>query len=191
MDMTEHDARLCGKLLIAMPGMGDIRFDQSVIFLCVHSEDGAMGLIVNKPSPELSFAELLEQLSIESDALPDAPRVYFGGPVELGRGFVLHSGDYVQDDSTLKVDTQFGMTASLDVLEDLAHGAGPKKALLALGYAGWGPGQLEEEIARNGWLIADASPELVFSNDDRGKWAAALKKLGIDPLLLSAAAGRA
>jgi len=191
MDMTENTVRLSGKLLIAMPGMGDSRFEKSLVFLCVHTEDGAMGLIVNKPSPELSFEELLDQLSIETDAMSRAPRVYFGGPVELGRGFVLHSGDYEQVDSTLMVDSEFGMTASLDVLEDLAQGTGPTRALLALGYAGWGPGQLESEIAHNGWLITDASHELVFSEDDQGKWSAALKKLGIDPLLLSSVGGSA
>ena len=191
MDNVEDTAHLAGKLLIAMPGMGDSRFEKSVIFLCVHSEDGAMGLIVNKPSSDLSFEELLEQLSIESERSGDAPRIHFGGPVELGRGFVLHSGEYAQSDSTLRVDEAFGMTASLDVLEDIARGSGPDRALLVLGYSGWGPGQLEHEIARNGWLIAEARPEVVFSEDNRGKWVAALRLLGIDPLLLSAAAGHA
>lgn len=191
MTKAEDTSHLSGKLLIAMPGMGDPRFEKSVVFLCVHSEDGAMGLIVNKPSGEMRFGDLLQQLSIESDELDPEPRIYFGGPVELGRGFVLHSGDYEQSDSTLRVDPAFGMTASIDVLEDLAHGVGPERAILALGYAGWGPGQLEGEIAENGWLIADASPDLVFSDNDQGKWTAALQALGIDPLLLSASAGRA
>jgi putative transcriptional regulator len=191
MKQADDTLHLTGKLLIAMPGMGDPRFDKSVVFLCVHSEDGAMGLIVNKPTEEMSFSELLEQLSIESGEIDRVPSIYFGGPVELGRGFVLHSGDYQQPDSTLKVDAGFGMTASLEVLEDLAQGTGPDRAILALGYAGWGPGQLEGEIAQNGWLISDATHALVFSEDDQGKWAAALKHLGIDPLLLSSAAGRA
>ena len=191
MTQPEETLHLTGKLLIAMPGMGDPRFEKSVVFLCVHSEDGSMGLIVNKPTEDMSFSDLLDQLSIESGEINAVPSVYFGGPVELGRGFVLHSGEYQQPDSTLRVDRTFGMTASLEVLEDLAQGVGPDRAILALGYAGWGPGQLEGEIAQNGWLIADANPTLVFSEDDQGKWTAALKELGIDPLLLSAAAGRA
>ncbi len=191
MDKTEDTTRLGGKLLIAMPGMGDARFHKSVIFLCAHSEDGAMGLIVNKPSPALCFDELLEQLSIESGARARSLPIYFGGPVELNRGFVLHSGDYLQSGNTIRVDEEFGMTASLEVLKALARGDGPQKALLALGYAGWGPGQLESEIARNSWLISDTSLELVFSSDDNGKWAGALGALGIDPRLLSTSAGRA
>lgn len=182
---------LSGKLLIAMPGMGDPRFEKSVIYLCAHSDDGAMGLIVNKPAPDLSFRNLLRQLDIPmSDASRDI-RVHFGGPVEHGRGFVLHSGDYESRNTTLKVDDRFGMTATLDILEAMASGAGPQSSLLALGYSGWGPGQLEAEIRQNGWLTCEASPEIVFSPDDNAKWARALKVLGIDPLSLSAAAGRA
>ena len=171
--------------------MGDPRFEKSVVFMCAHSEDGALGLIVNKPSPELEFATLLQQLDIDVGSPHRDIRVHFGGPVEHGRGFVLHSGDYDGNDSTLQVDDSFGMTATVDVLEDLARGTGPEAALLALGYSGWGPGQLEEEILQNGWLTCDASPDLVFSDNDDGKWEAALGELGIDPLLLSASAGRA
>ncbi|MBN2907514.1 MAG: YqgE/AlgH family protein [Rhodobacteraceae bacterium] len=183
---------LGGKLLIAMPGMGDPRFDKSVVFLCAHSDEGAMGLIVNKPMSQLSFAELLEQLDIPRD--PQAPdiRVHFGGPVEHGRGFVLHSGDYDGgSDATLRVDSRFGMTATLDVLQAIASGKGPKSVLLALGYAGWGPGQLEGEIGQNGWLTCDADPDLIFTGADARKWERALGTLGIDPLMLSSAAGRA
>ena len=187
------DAPLCltGKLLIAMPGMGDPRFDRSVVFLCAHSPREAMGLIVNKPAPGLGFRDLLAQLKIAPG--PDCAelKVHFGGPVEHGRGFVLHSADYTSNSSTLRVDDRFGMTATLDVLEDMARGQGPDRAMLMLGYAGWGPGQLEREIAQNGWLTAEASPELVFAPDDAGKWSRALASLGIDPLLLSAAAGHA
>jgi putative transcriptional regulator len=182
---------LSGKLLVAMPGMGDQRFDRSVIFLCAHSPDGAMGLIVNKPAPELTFGNLLKQLNIpRSDRSRDI-RVHFGGPVEHGRGFVLHSADYGGSDTTLKVDDRFGMTATIDILEALAKGEGPESSLLALGYSGWGPGQLEGEILRNGWLTCEASPDLVFASEDAAKWGRALRTLGIDPLMLSAAAGRA
>lgn len=182
---------LSGKLLIAMPGMGDPRFERSVIFVCAHSEDGAMGLVVNKPSPDLTFPKLLEQLSIESGGGGRDIRVYIGGPVENGRGFVLHSSDYASNSSTLEVDDTFGMTATLDILEDIARGRGPGAALLALGYAGWGPGQLEQEIAQNGWLTCDARADIVFSVDDTAKWVAALRSLGVDPVTLSGSAGRA
>ncbi|HMS95746.1 MAG TPA: YqgE/AlgH family protein [Tabrizicola sp.] len=182
---------LAGQILIAMPGMADPRFDRSVILICAHSEDGAMGLIVNKPADDLNFRDLLEQLSI-----PRAPqgrdiRVHMGGPVERGRGFVLHSADWQAGKATLTVPGGFGMTATLDILEALAKGKGPESALLALGYSGWGPGQLEAEIARNDWLTAEVPEGLVFGPEDSGKWAAALKGMGIDPLSLSAAAGRA
>jgi putative transcriptional regulator len=182
---------LTGQLLIAMPGMGDPRFERSVVYLCSHSDEGSMGLIVNKPTPDLPFKALLKQLEIDVGPAARQIRVHFGGPVENGRGFVLHSADYTGNDSTLKVDEAFGMTATLDILEELARGEGPDQALLALGYAGWGPGQLEGEIIQNGWLTADAEDTLVFASDDGSKWAGALKTLGIDPLTLSAAAGRA
>lgn len=182
---------LSSKLLIAMPGMGDPRFARSVVFLCAHSEDGAMGLIVNKPARDVKFADLLEQLSIDSAPEAKAPRIHFGGPVEHARGFVLHSAEYAASKSTLRIDDRFGMTATLDVLEDIARGEGPQSSLLALGYSGWGPGQLEGEIAANGWLVGDSSADLVFSADNGAKWSAALGSLGIDPLTLSAEAGRA
>lgn len=182
---------LAGQLLIAMPGMGDPRFEKSVVFLCAHSDDGAMGLIVNKPAPELSFSDLLEQLDISPGDKGRAIRVHIGGPVETGRGFVLHSADYACNDSTLRVDGRFGMTATLDILEDISQGHGPSACLLALGYAGWGPGQLESELARNGWLICPASPQVVFATSDARKWAAALNSMGISPSLLSSEGGRA
>jgi len=184
-------ADLGGKLLIAMPGMGDMRFDHSVVYLCAHSDEGSMGLIVNKPSFEVRFPELLNQLDIHAGGRDVAPPVHFGGPVELARGFVLHSSDYGVSDATLKVDDLFSMTATLEVLEDIAAGFGPERFLLALGYAGWGPGQLEDEIGANGWLTCDAPPDLVFSQDNDSKWEAALATLGIDPVLLSASAGHA
>ena len=182
---------LSGKLLIAMPGMGDPRFQRSVIYICAYSAEGAMGLIINKPATRLSFADLLQHLSIEKKEIGREIRVYFGGPVEHGRGFVLHSTDYTASEATLHVDDRFAMTATLDILEAIAGGDGPERSLLALGYAGWGPGQLEDEILANGWLICDAQPDLVFAEDNRGKWEAALGTLGVDPLTLSATAGRA
>lgn len=190
-DKPDAPLDLSGKLLIAMPGMGDPRFERSVVFMCAHSDDGAMGLIVNKPARDVKFADLLEQLSIDGAPEAKAPRIHFGGPVEHARGFVLHSADYEASTSTLRIDDRFGMTATLDVLEDIAKGSGPSSSLLALGYSGWGPGQLEDEISSNGWLIGDSSADLVFSADNGGKWSAALGSLGIDPISLSAAAGRA
>ena len=189
--MEDDQNSLDGQLLIAMPGMGDPRFERSVIFMCAHSEDGALGLIVNKPSEQVSFSHLLEGLNLDVGEPQRDIRVHFGGPVENERGFVLHSADYATEAATLRVSDRFGMTATLDVLEDIANGVGPASALLALGYSGWGPGQLEDEILQNGWLTCDAEPELVFGNDDAGKWEAALNTLGIDPLLLSSTAGRA
>lgn len=182
---------LTGKLLIAMPSMGDPRFARSVVYICAHSPEGAMGLIVNKPTPEVNARDLLSQLKIEPRGDMAPIRVHFGGPVEHGRGFVLHTGEYESEGATLHVDGEFGMTATLDVLEALANGDGPRESLLALGYSGWGPGQLEGELQENGWLVAEATPRLVFSNDNRGKWEAALAVLGIDPLMLSAEGGRA
>jgi putative transcriptional regulator len=182
---------LSGKLLVAMPGMGDPRFDRSVILICAHSDEGAMGLIVNKPVTDISFAGLLDQLKIPRAPAGRDIRVHMGGPVERGRGFVLHTRDWGSGRATLEVPGGYGMTATLDILSALAQGQGPEGALLALGYSGWGPGQLESEIARNDWLTADAAVDLVFSADDGGKWTAALRRMGIDALTLSSAAGRA
>lgn len=191
MSKNNDSTDLTGKLLIAMPGMGDPRFEKSVVFLCVHSPDETMGLIINKPALGLNMQDLFRQLDISiADGGIDA-NVLFGGPVENGRGFILHSGEYVEADATLEIGPQYSMTANKDVLEAMAEGRGPKQAILMLGYAGWGPGQLEQEIVQNGWLVTDASPELVFGSDNSIKWTAALKTLGIDPISLSATAGRA
>jgi len=181
---------LTGKLLIAMPSMGDPRFEQSVIVICDHSEEGAMGIIVNKPSQEVSFSDLLNDLGIAEHTDVEMP-IHFGGPVELGRGFVLHSDDYDGKISSLEIPAGFALTATLDILRDIANKDGPSKAILALGYSGWGPGQLEDEIKRNGWLTSDASLDLVFGADDNGKWSDAIKALGIDVLSLSSTAGHA
>ena len=182
---------LTGQLLIAMPGMGDPRFDHSVVLICAHSEEGAMGLIINKPTGDVALNDLLEQLSIKpSEAAPDLG-IHFGGPVETGRGFVLHDPKYQSALNTLSVDDQFGLTATVDILEDLARGEGPERAIVALGYSGWAQGQLEDEIAHNGWLTCAADAKLVFESEDSAKWEAALNSLGVDALVLSADAGRA
>ena len=182
---------LTGKLLIAMPGMQDPRFEKSVVFLCEHSSKGAMGLIVNKPAPDIDGRELLDQLGITVEPGITAPDIHFGGPVEHGRGFVLHSRDYATNTSTLPVTDGVGMTATLDILQDIAAGRGPDQAILALGYAGWGPGQLEDELQANGWLTAEGGPEVVFHPDPETKWSAALKSLGVDAIALSTEAGHA
>ena len=185
------DIDLTGKLLIAMPGMGDPRFEHSVVFMCAHSTDGAMGIVVNKPTSDLKLRDLLEQLSITPGQDMRNVAVHFGGPVEHGRGFVLHDYGYHSSISTLDVNEDFAMTATLDILEDLADGRGPAHVVMALGYAGWGPGQLESELAQNGWLTCDGDPDLVFDVNSPTKWARALQSLGIDPALLSAEAGSA
>jgi len=185
---------LAGRLLIAMPGMGDPRFEKTVIFMCAHSSDGAMGLVVNRPAEDIAFADLLDQLSIPHAPGIAFPSVFLGGPVEHGRGFVLHSGDYADNPATLRVDARFGMTATLDVLKDIATGQGPTQSLLALGYSGWGPGQIESELQANAWLVGDvgaAAPSLIFDEESACKWASALTAMGIDPRLLSAGGGRA
>ncbi len=182
---------LTGKLLIAMPGMGDMRFEHSVVVMCSHTDEGAMGLIVNKPASDVRLSDMLDQFDIVSDPPGRDMAVHFGGPVETARGFVLHSEDYVSSLQTLEVTDRLSMTATLDILEDIAVGKGPQRALMMLGYAGWGAGQIEGEIAMNGWLTADPDPELIFARPDHEKWEAALNLLGVDPLTLSAAAGRA
>lgn len=182
---------LCGKLLVAMPGMGDPRFEHAVILVCAHTPEGAMGLIINKVLPDMSFGGLLEHLNIPLGEESRKIAVHFGGPVERGRGFVLHSPDYAGGPATLRIEGGYGMTATLDVLEAIAQGRGPDKALLALGYSGWGPGQLEAEVTRNDWLTVEPSEALIFADNDASKWAGALRGMGIEPLNLSATSGRA
>lgn len=182
---------LAGKLLIAMPDMEDPRFAGSVIYICDHSDEGTMGLIVNRPFPDIAFRKLLAQMGIScGDACQDIG-VHFGGPVEKVRGFVLHTLDYTADKGTLQVDDDIGMTATQDVLQALAEGTGPATSLLALGYTGWGPGQFEEELADNGWLTGPANQAILFGTDHAGKWAAALALMGISPVALSQSGGRA
>lgn len=186
-----HEAAwLSGQVLIAMPSMQDPRFAQTVIYLCAHSPDGAMGLVINKPMEKLSFDELLTQLDITPTPPARRIKVQAGGPVDTVRGFVLHTADWLQDGS-LRVDEAMALTASIDVLREIAKGGGPRESLLALGYAGWGPGQLDREITENAWLSAPADEALIFTEALEGRWRAALARLGIDPLLLSGTAGRA
>jgi putative transcriptional regulator len=188
---------LDGQMLIATPTMSDDRFARSVIYVCAHSSEGAMGIIVNQPAPNINFPDLLVQL----DVIPESERIQIktsedikvlkGGPVETGRGFVLHSADFFIENSTLPIDSGICLTATLDILKAIATGKGPANAVLALGYAGWAPGQLENEIQHNGWLHCDADPELVFGDDVDEKYLRALRKIGIDPGMLSNEAGHA
>jgi len=150
-----------------------------------------MGLIVNKPTPEVKFSDLLEQLSIDDGDLTTDVRIHYGGPVETGRGFVLHTSDYTSGAGTMNVTDDISMTATLDILEDIAGGNGPKRSMLGLGYAGWGPSQLEGELVQNGWLICDPTNDILFGRAAEHKWTAALKVLGINPLMLSASGGSA
>ena len=191
MTMTdENDRYLSGKLLIAMPGMMDSRFARTVVYLCAHNADGAMGLVVNRLIGAITFPDLLAQLGIDSPGVGRDIQVHFGGPVESGRGFVLHSSDYEQDD-TLKVSDLMSLTTTIDILRDMAAGGGPCLSMLALGYTGWGPGQLDTEIQDNGWLHVEADENLVFDDDLDGKWERAISKLGFDPSMLSGDAGHA
>ena len=182
---------LAGKLLIAMPSIQGDDFERSVVFLCAHSEDGAMGLVINKPAPRMVFADLAEKLQLDHTAeeILQLP-VMFGGPVKQFQGFVLHSTDY-KSDETMQVNENFALTATVDILKAIAKSKGPVAKLLALGYAGWSPGQLESEIMRNGWLHCDADPELVFAHPRAHLHEAALGKLGVSAAMLSSEAGRA
>ena len=189
---------LDGQLLVAMPGMADARFERAVIYLCAHSADGAMGIIVNQPAEQISFADLLVQLDIiakeDAERLPSRAEtvpVIKGGPVESGRGFVLHSADYFIDSSTLPIDEGISLTATIDILRAIAKGTGPDRAVLALGYAGWSPGQLETEMQSNGWLHCPADQAIVFDQALDTKYNRALRKIGIEPAMLSAEAGHA
>ncbi len=183
-------ASLAGQLLIATPAMEDPRFAQTVIFLCEHSEKGAMGLVINRPLESPSFADLLRQLNIDPVPPARSIRLCSGGPVDMARGFVLHSADWTGEGS-LPLAGGLALTASLDVLRAIAGGGGPKQGILALGYAGWGPGQLDGELQQNAWLAAPADPTLLFDEADDTKWRRAFAALHIDPLLLSNAVGHA
>lgn len=189
-DETGDGDSLQAQLLIAMPSMQDERFQRSVIFMCSHTAAaGAMGLMINKQLPNLQFADLAKQLDIEAENSPPIT-MHFGGPVETGRGFVLHSDDY-QREATIPMADGVSMTATVDILRAMASGAGPGDAILALGYAGWAPGQLEQEIQRNDWLHCAADSDIIFGVALNAKWEAAVRRIGIDPAMLSMQAGRA
>ncbi len=187
---SETTGYLIGQLLVAMPQMQDPRFMRTVIYMCAHSTEGAMGLVVNKLVDNVSFPDLLEQLNIQTGPVENEIFVHFGGPVDAGRGFVLHSSDYVQD-ATLLIDEHIGLTGTVDIVKSIAEGSGPDRSLLALGYAGWGAGQLDEEIQANRWLSVAPDVPLVFDGDLDGKWERAMGKMGIDFSKLSGDAGHA
>jgi putative transcriptional regulator len=189
-DQSEESGYLTGHMLVAMPQMEDPRFSRSVVYICAHTPDGAMGLVINKLVDSVTFPDLLEQLDLDTNNENDDVHVHFGGPVETGRGFVLHSADYVQD-ATLVINDQVALTATVDILKAMADGNGPNSSLLALGYAGWAPGQLDKEIQANGWLTVQADDYLIFGSKLESRWELAMAKMGIDFSKLSIAAGHA
>ncbi|WP_299024989.1 YqgE/AlgH family protein [uncultured Sulfitobacter sp.] len=182
---------ISGQLLIAMPGMGDPRFARSVIFMCAHSDEGAMGLMLNKRAGDMTLREVFSRLDIAGAKDAGRTPVHIGGPVETERGFVLHGDKRRLAPDALAIDGQYVLTATQDILKDIGNGKGPLPFFFALGYAGWSAGQLEGEIAQNGWLTAPATPDLVFATSHDALWDAALRSIGIDPVTLSATAGRA
>jgi putative transcriptional regulator len=190
--IDDAEGYLTGKLLVAMPAMRDPRFTRSVIYMCVHNDQGAMGLVVNRLVGSIKFADLLEELELAAPPVDETrfPAVHFGGPVETGRGFVLHSADYASEE-TMQLSDDLGLTATIDILRDIALGAGPERAILTLGYAGWGPGQLDGEIQENAWLCVDCDPELLFGAPLDDTWDRALAKIGVSASLLSSDAGHA
>jgi putative transcriptional regulator len=195
--LLKTDGYLDGQLLIAMPSMTDPRFHRAVIYMCAHSAEGAMGLVINQRAPHITLPRLLRQLEILPEGVRPAEirvssmAVHVGGPVETSRGFVLHSADYFAADSTLPINEGVCLTATIDILKAIAKGSGPNKAILALGYAGWAPGQLEQEIQSNGWLNCPADPDIVFNSDLESKYGRALDSLGVDPSHLVGVAGNA
>lgn len=189
--LDTNDGFLLGKLLVALPGMPDPRFEKSVILMCAHSDQGAMGIIVNKPFEGLSFRDLVERLDVKVTADTPDPPILFGGPVGTGQGFVLHSSEFGNGEATMPVTSEISLTATIEILRAIAEGRGPQKALFALGYAGWGPGQIENELMSNGWIPCDVQKDILFDLDCALKWQAALGSIGADISGLSAEAGRA
>ena len=185
----EAPVSLSGQLLLALPGIGDPRFEKAVIAMCAHDENGALGLGIGRIVPGIGLHALLEQLEIEAGLAPDAP-LHFGGPVEPQRGFVLHGLDWVGED-TLQVGARWALTGTLDILRAIAEGSGPARWLVALGYAGWAEGQLDEEMTRHGWFATPGNDELVFSTDTEDRWARAFATAGVDSRLLAPMTGRA
>lgn len=184
------DARfLSGQFLLAMPGIGDPRFERSVIAICAHDEEGALGICLHLPLPDLTVPDLMRQLAIDPGDTPDLP-VLMGGPVEPDRGFVLHTPDWGGED-TRHVASRFALTGTRDVLAAIAAGHGPRAFVSVLGYAGWGPGQLDDELARHGWFSTDGSDDLVWRTMADKRWEQGFRLAGIDPAMLSVAAGRA
>ena len=181
---------LQGQLLIAMPSMSDPRFERTVIYMCEHSPEQAMGLVINQPNETVSFEELMEQFDITPQSSGEGIQIHSGGPLETSRGFVLHSADYVQQGSMVISET-VALTANVDILRAIAGHQGPRHSLLALGYAAWSPGQLENELMQNSWLNTEADEELLFCTEPSQKWLRAMSKLGIDVSLLSADVGHA
>jgi putative transcriptional regulator len=181
---------LTGQLLMAMPGMPDPRFQRTVIYMCAHNAEGAMGLVINRLFGVITFSELLEQLEIRPTRSVADLRVHYGGPVESGRGLVLHSADFIRE-GTMMVDDDVALTATVDILRAIADGRGPRHSLLALGYAGWGPGQLDAELQANGWLTAESDEALMFDRDLETKWERSIAKLGVRLSMLSGEAGHA
>ncbi|MDB5457092.1 MAG: hypothetical protein JWP92_2677 [Caulobacter sp.] len=191
-DRHEDGEFLTGRMLVAMPGIEDPRFERAVLFVCAHDAEQAMGLAINRPVEGLSVSDLLDRLGVESEIRAPADLVLMGGPVERERGFVLHTDDYVSPSSTVAVAEGLGLTATRDVLDAMGSRAhAPRRSILALGYAGWGPGQLEQELRDNLWLICDADETLLFGDDHEHKWTMALAKIGVTADHLSAQAGRA
>jgi putative transcriptional regulator len=178
------------QLLVAMPSLRADAFSRSVVYICAHSPAGAMGIVINQKLPEVQFRDLLGQLNLPHSELKVEPVVHFGGPVESGRGFVLHSTDFKQKD-TLCINHHIGITGSVDILRAISEGHGPRRSIFALGYAGWGPGQLEAEIQANSWLTLPADDDIIFAADLSGKWEKALLKMGITPAALSFEVGHA
>lgn len=188
---NDNSTYLSGKVLLAMPSMSDPRFERAVIFMCAHDDEGAMGLVINSTLPNISLEKMLDQIGIKSNInVPLTHDVMSGGPVETSRGFLLHSNDFSVED-TIKINDALSVTGTLDALQIVADGEGPDQHLFILGYAGWSAGQLEQEIQQNAWLITDPDPDIIFSDNHTEKWMAAVGKMGFDPAMLSANAGRA
>lgn len=189
-NLLKGDSPLRNSLLVAMPSLRDGFFAKSVVYICAHSEAGAMGIVINQKLPDVDFGDLLSQLNLPESKLIVPPIVHFGGPVESGRGFVLHSQDFMRED-TVRINDKMCITGTIDILRAIAEGRGPDKSVFALGYAGWGPGQLEAEMRANSWLTAPADDDIVFGQDLGHKWEKSFKRLGIDPLSISNMTGRA